>query len=89
MTVDELPEYLKQHGPEIGEQLRNGTYQPRPVRRVEIPKPDGQGVRKLGIPCVLDSRPLAARELARSEHGLAECLPRSARTSAYGRAVLA
>jgi RNA-directed DNA polymerase len=54
MTVDELPEYLKQHGLEIGEQLRNGTYQPRPVRRVEIPKPDGQGVRKLGIPCVLD-----------------------------------
>jgi RNA-directed DNA polymerase len=52
MTVDELPEYLKQHGPEIGEQLRNGTYQPRPVRRVEIPKPDGQGVRKLGIPIV-------------------------------------
>jgi RNA-directed DNA polymerase len=54
MTVDELPEYLKQHELEIGEQLRNGTYQPRPVRRVEIPKPDGNGVRKLGIPCVLD-----------------------------------
>src|SRR6201984_419053 len=54
MSVDELPEYLKQHGLKIGEQLRNGTYQPRPVRRVEIPKPDGSGMRKLGIPCVLD-----------------------------------
>jgi RNA-directed DNA polymerase len=54
MTVEQLPEYLKQHGLEIGEQLRNGTYQPRPVKRVEIPKPDGNGVRKLGIPCVLD-----------------------------------
>src|ERR1700683_5126083 len=54
MTVDELPAYLKQHELEIGEQLRSGTYQPRPVRRVEIPKPDGSGMRKLGIPCVLD-----------------------------------
>jgi RNA-directed DNA polymerase len=54
MSVDELPEYLKQHGLKIGEQLRNGTYQPRPVRRVEIPKPEGSGMRKLGIPCVLD-----------------------------------
>ena len=54
MTVDELPEYLKQHELEIGAQLRNGTYQPQPVKRVEIPKPDGSGVRKLSIPCVLD-----------------------------------
>jgi retron-type reverse transcriptase len=36
------------------EQLRSGTYQPQPVRRVEIRKPDGQGMRKLGIPSGLD-----------------------------------
>jgi len=53
MMVDELPGYLKQHWLEIREQLLSGTYQPQPVRRVEIPKPDG-GVRKLGVPTVLD-----------------------------------
>jgi RNA-directed DNA polymerase len=53
MTVAGIKDYLKQHWPAIREQLLNGTYEPKPVRRVEIPKPDG-GVRKLGIPTVLD-----------------------------------
>jgi RNA-directed DNA polymerase len=52
-TVQQLPGFLKQHWPAIREQLLNGTYEPQPVRRVEIPKPDG-GKRKLGIPTVLD-----------------------------------
>ena len=53
MTVQQLPEYLKQHWAAIREQLLSGTYEPQPVKRVEISKPDG-GVRKLGIPTVLD-----------------------------------
>jgi RNA-directed DNA polymerase len=53
MTVDELPEYLKANWAALKEQLLSGKYKPQPVRRVEIPKPDG-GVRKLGIPTVVD-----------------------------------
>ena len=53
MSVYGLMEYLKQHWPAIREQLLSGAYKPQPVKRVEIPKPDG-GVRKLGIPTVLD-----------------------------------
>src|SRR5579871_3974131 len=44
MTVDELPEYLEQHWPAIREQLLSGTYEPKPVKRVEVEKPEG-GVR--------------------------------------------
>src|ERR1051326_5934372 len=51
MTVDELPDYRELTV--IREQLLSGAYKPQPVKRVEIPKPDG-GVRKLGIPTVLD-----------------------------------
>ena len=51
MAVQQLPEFLKQNWPVIREQLLSGTYKPQPVKRVEIPKPDG-GIRKPGIPTV-------------------------------------
>ena len=53
MTVKDLRAYLKEHWLEIRAALESETYQPSPVRRVEIPKPDG-GVRLLGIPSVID-----------------------------------
>ena len=53
MTVEKLSDYLKQHWPKVREQLLCGTHKPQPVKRVEIPKPDG-GMRKLGIPTALD-----------------------------------
>lgn len=53
MEVKELDEYLSKHLDEIKEQIRNKKYSPKPVKRVEIPKPDG-GVRNLGVPTVAD-----------------------------------
>ena len=53
MTVDELLKFLKQNGEKIKQSILKGTYCPKPVRRVEIPKPDRK-VRLLGIPTVLD-----------------------------------
>lgn len=54
MTVAELRTYLKAEWPRIKEALLNGRYKPEPVREVEIPKAGGKGMRKLGIPTVLD-----------------------------------
>lgn len=53
MSVDALSDYLKRNWPLIREKLLQGNYKPMPVKRVDIPKPDG-GVRQLGIPTVLD-----------------------------------
>src|ERR1700675_4926853 len=53
MTIEDAKAYLREHWPNIRAQLLEGTDQPQPVRRVEIPKPDG-GIRKLGVPCVVD-----------------------------------
>lgn len=53
VTVEELEEYLKVNWNSIKQQIRERTYKPQPVLRVEIPKPNG-GVRKLGIPTVVD-----------------------------------
>ena len=53
VTIDEIDEYLKVNWVEIRENIRKRKYQPQPVRRVEIPKPNG-GIRNLGIPTVID-----------------------------------
>ena len=53
MTIDETHQWLKEHNHELVDRIRRGKYTPKPVRRVEIPKPDG-GIRKLGIPTVTD-----------------------------------
>jgi len=54
MTVEELTPYLQEHWPRVREAILRGSYEPKPVRLVEIPKPDGRGVRQLGIPTALD-----------------------------------
>ena len=53
MTIEEALPYLKEHQQELINRILKGKYTPSPVRRVEIPKPNG-GMRKLGIPTVID-----------------------------------
>ena len=54
MSLEDFPAYAREHWQEIRQSLLDGSYQPRPVRRVVIPKPRGKGERKLGVPCVVD-----------------------------------
>ena len=53
VTVEELSDYIKENWTTVESQIRSRMYQPLPVKRVEIPKPNG-GIRKLGIPAVMD-----------------------------------
>jgi RNA-directed DNA polymerase len=54
ITTEEIKGLMQKHWPKIKQDILEGKYRPSPVKRVEIPKPDGSGVRKLGIPTVLD-----------------------------------
>jgi len=79
MSVQALKGYLKEQWPGIKEQLLAGTYQPQPVRGVEIPKPGGKGTRQLGIPTVVDRliqqaihqalQPIFEEEFSESSYG--------------------
>nr|WP_242043404.1 group II intron reverse transcriptase/maturase [Leptolyngbya sp. FACHB-671] len=54
MSLEDFPDYAREHWSEIRQSLMDGSYHPRPVRRVTIPKSHGKGERKLGVPCVID-----------------------------------
>ena len=56
MTIDDAKDYLREHWPSIRSQLLDGTYQPQPVKRVEIPKPGGGPILSVGIWCHVSNR---------------------------------
>jgi len=64
ITVEDFEANLSKEIIQLSEDLRNWSYEPRPVKRVEIPKPDNKGVRLLGIPCVRDRVVQAAIKIA-------------------------
>ncbi|MNW45035.1 Group II intron-encoded protein LtrA [compost metagenome] len=72
MTVEDALPWLQEHRDELLQSIREGRYKPSPVRRKEIPKPDGSGVRKLGIPTVVDR--VIQQAIAQQLHPLFEPL---------------
>ncbi len=54
MSWDDFPVYAREHWSEIRQSLSDGRYPPRPMRRAVMPKPQGKGERKLGVPCIVD-----------------------------------
>jgi len=72
MTVEAALPWLRENREELLQGIREGTYKPSPVRRKEIPKPDGSGVRKLGIPTVVDR--IIQQAIAQQLHPLFEPL---------------
>lgn len=72
MTVEEALPWLREHREELLKSIRDGEYEPNPVRRKEIPKPDGSGMRKLGIPTVVD------RVIQQAKEEMAEILTHAA-----------
>src|SRR4030042_2608441 len=92
MEVAEVPEYWKRNGETILASIRLGTYKPSPVKRVEIPKPNG-GTRLLGIPTVIDRiiqqavlqalSPIFEREFSENSYGFR---PGKSAHQAIGRA---
>jgi retron-type reverse transcriptase len=75
MTVDDLPQYLQHHRPEICARLVAGCCRPHPLRRVDIPEPDGTK-RPLGVPTVLDRfiQQAVGRVVQRNRTAMALCL---------------